>query len=273
MTNEELNTELYKKLFSEQEAYKEWLTKQPSEEILNHAYEYIMREDIIMAMEYLDLNDKQAKALINAFATLDEIFHDFVKIEDDHMDTVRECIKNRANKNIEAQHEALRSLPVYIFSADYAKEHGELETYRASHRANVDCKNAIEEAISNNYKDNQFNSSCVNDVIDNFGMERVAFVLACTVQNKNWDRRISTDNKAWAKDVFGLSEYDVQSGRHTHEYACSQAHTGLINLFINHFRKEQAIAAVKKPSVLDKLNKAKDDLPKKPPSKAKEVER
>ena len=58
MTNEELNTELYKKLFSEQERFKEWLLKQPSSEILNHAYEYVMREDIILAMEYNDLTWK-----------------------------------------------------------------------------------------------------------------------------------------------------------------------------------------------------------------------
>ena len=52
MTNEELNTELYKKLFAEQEKFKGWLLTQPPSEILNHAYEYVMREDIVLAMEY-----------------------------------------------------------------------------------------------------------------------------------------------------------------------------------------------------------------------------
>lgn len=47
MTNEELNTELYKKLFAEQEKFKGWLLTQPPSEILNHAYEYVMREDIV----------------------------------------------------------------------------------------------------------------------------------------------------------------------------------------------------------------------------------
>lgn len=43
MTNEKLNTELYKKLFAEQEQFKGWLLTQPPDEILNHAYEYSTR--------------------------------------------------------------------------------------------------------------------------------------------------------------------------------------------------------------------------------------
>ena len=39
MTNEELNTALYEKLFAEQQDFKGWLVKQTPEEILKHAYE------------------------------------------------------------------------------------------------------------------------------------------------------------------------------------------------------------------------------------------
>ena len=46
MTNAELNTALYQKMFAEQETYREWLLSQPSEESLNHTYEYTVREDI-----------------------------------------------------------------------------------------------------------------------------------------------------------------------------------------------------------------------------------
>lgn len=46
MTNDELNTALYEKMFAEQETYRAWLLSQPSEEILNHTYEYTVREDI-----------------------------------------------------------------------------------------------------------------------------------------------------------------------------------------------------------------------------------
>ena len=47
MTNEELNTALYEKMFAEQQRYREWLLSQPPDEILNHCYEFTVREDII----------------------------------------------------------------------------------------------------------------------------------------------------------------------------------------------------------------------------------
>ncbi len=50
MTNEELNTALYEKMFAEQEKYRAWLLSQPPEEILNHTYEYTMREDILLSL-------------------------------------------------------------------------------------------------------------------------------------------------------------------------------------------------------------------------------
>ena len=46
MTNEELNTALYEKMFAEQQRYREWLLSQPPDEILNHCYEFTVREDI-----------------------------------------------------------------------------------------------------------------------------------------------------------------------------------------------------------------------------------
>ena len=61
MTNEELNTALYKKVFAEQEQYREWLLSQPPNEILNHCYEYTVREDIVLALEEYDLPISSAR--------------------------------------------------------------------------------------------------------------------------------------------------------------------------------------------------------------------
>jgi len=271
--NEELNMKLYEKLFAEQEKYKGWLLTQPPEEILNHAYEYINREDIVLAMEYHDLSDEQCKALLSSPAPLDEIFREFEQIEGDHMDTIRGCIETRANDIIEEQRKALLALPVYTFSATFAKEHGELEQYRASHRANVDCAIAVENAIADHYRDNRLDISCVQEVLDRFGMERTVYVLANTVQDKDWDGRISPENKAWAKDVYIPNDGNAWGGRRTHEYVCSHAHPGLIDLFVTQLRKEQTLAKEKRPSVLKKLKDAQsEDLPK-PIPKKKEVER
>ena len=77
MINEELNTALYKKVFAEQEQYREWLLSQPPNEILNHCYEYMVREEIVLALEEYDLSDKQCKVLLNSPSPLADVFKDF----------------------------------------------------------------------------------------------------------------------------------------------------------------------------------------------------
>lgn len=64
MTPEEMNTQLYEKLTAEQAKYRDWLMGQPPEEILNHAYEYAVREDILAAAELMDMPQAQAAALL-----------------------------------------------------------------------------------------------------------------------------------------------------------------------------------------------------------------
>lgn len=97
MTNEELNTALYQKMFAEQQQHREWLMNQPPGEILNHCYEYTVREDIVLALEYHDLSDKQCKALLKSPCPLADVFKDFEKRGTDHMENIRDTIECRAN--------------------------------------------------------------------------------------------------------------------------------------------------------------------------------
>ena len=61
MGETDYNALLYDKMKAEQDKYRDWLLNQPPEEILNHTYEYTMREDIVMCMEEMELSPKQAK--------------------------------------------------------------------------------------------------------------------------------------------------------------------------------------------------------------------
>ena len=62
--NTDKNTALYEKMAAEQDKFRDWLKSQPPEEILKHTYEYTVREDILMAMEELDLPQSRAAALL-----------------------------------------------------------------------------------------------------------------------------------------------------------------------------------------------------------------
>lgn len=86
-------------------------------------------------------------------------------------------------------------------SRRHARENGELELYRASNKASAACKEAIEKAISEHYCDNVLHREAVAQVAEQFGHERILYVLAITIRQKDWDARFSADNKQWAKTV------------------------------------------------------------------------
>lgn len=97
MNEKDYCSELYEKMKAEQDKYRDWLLAQPPAEILNHTYEYTMREDIVMAMEELELSPKRAKALLKSPCPLDDVYKEFKDREVEHMDTIRDSIESRAD--------------------------------------------------------------------------------------------------------------------------------------------------------------------------------
>lgn len=100
MTNEELNTALYQKMFDEQEAYRSELLSMSPEQILEHAYAYTVREDILLSMEYHNLEDNQAKALLKSKHPLEDIFSKWENHETGYMEEIRDMIESHANSLI-----------------------------------------------------------------------------------------------------------------------------------------------------------------------------
>lgn len=238
---EALNTALYEKMFAEQETYRDWLLSQPPEEILKHTYEYTVREDILMSLENNDLTDQQAAALLQSPSPLNDVFQEFEKLETGYMDTVLECITDRADTLVQREQEAklaLLQLPVYPYPASYAHEHGELEQYRASHKANIACRDAIDTAIADHYRDNRLGNDAVKQVVEQFGYDRTLYVLANTVRQKDWDGRISRNNKEWAKTIPVYEDKDSWGGDRRCEFVVDKAHTGLMDLFTTQARRE-----------------------------------
>lgn len=104
MTTEQLNTALYERMCEEQKRYREWLLGLPTSEALDHAYEYVMREDILCYLEYHDLDDGQAAALLRSPSPLADIYKDFEKRETSHMEDIRDTIESRANAIISSNY-------------------------------------------------------------------------------------------------------------------------------------------------------------------------
>ena len=97
MADTELSSKLYEKASAEQDKFRAWLMDQPPADILNHAVEYAVREDILMEIGALELPDDQARALLASPDTMADIYKTFSKMVDTgHMDVVRESIEDRA---------------------------------------------------------------------------------------------------------------------------------------------------------------------------------
>ena len=166
--------------------------------------------------------------------------------------------------------------PVYPYSAAYAREHGELDAYRASHKENVACKQAIEAAIREHYRDNSLGREGAQQVIEQFGLERVQYVLANTVRQMDWDGRISNDNKAWANNISVYEDKNHWGDDRNLDFVVA-SHPGLTDLFTTQVRreaKERESQKDRKLSVLKKLREVSaEPKVKSAPERSRETER
>ena len=103
MIQANLNTQLYQKMYAEQEKFKEALMQLPPGEILKQAYEYVCREDILLSLEYNDLSSQQARALLKSQTPLADVFRKWDSWEDNHhMENIWNAVKARANEVVRA---------------------------------------------------------------------------------------------------------------------------------------------------------------------------
>ena len=96
--NKDPTTRLYERMEAEQQQYRDWLLTQSPDEILNHTYEYTIRQDILMAMEDMELSDKQAQTLLKSPCPLADVYQHFRDQEHGHMEHIKSAIETRANK-------------------------------------------------------------------------------------------------------------------------------------------------------------------------------
>lgn len=122
--------------------------------------------------------------------------------------------------------------PLYLQTGEYAHEHYEIIDHRNSRKANIECKLAIEDAILHNFDGMHLSEGIEDKIIEQYGMERVAFVVANTVNEHNWDGRFSRDNKEWAKTVPMSEDENVRSE------CCLTTHPAVLDAFINRIRKK-----------------------------------
>lgn len=121
---------------------------------------------------------------------------------------------------------------LYPYSLRDAKERDELELWRESHRENIACKEAIEDAIRRNFNGMHLKEGCTSSVIERYGFKRVAWVLSNTLQHKDWDGRFSQANKEWASKTYIPKDTDHDR---TTDYMV-ESHPAILNGFVSEYR-------------------------------------
>ena len=108
-----LNMMLCKCLQEEQELYRRWLCRQMPEEILKHAAEYVMRENLLQLFDQRNLSAEQANALLQLREPLADLYEK-AKTEtmddfwESYFDTIRDHAEKLARKAREAEERASR---------------------------------------------------------------------------------------------------------------------------------------------------------------------
>lgn len=155
------------------------------------------------------------------------------QINTEAWDELSELTKNYIDERWKMQKAMTEGVPLYGGTLEYAKANGERELYRHSLQANIECRHAIEQAIRNNFDGMHLNKGFENKLIEQFGMERVKYVLANTVQENDWDGRYSPETKSWAKGVTV-----TEKSEHRSQFVIG-THPAVLDGFINRVRKAE----------------------------------
>ena len=201
-------------------------------------------------LEHEEYGDEAACVAVNEQGKLvaEDLWNGF---DEDFQDAVKEYF---AEKNPTSQKEEQAvpvaeesrtdnsDVPVYYESFAYATKNGEVDLYRISRQLNEDCRNAIEEAIADNFDGMHLADDSTKSVVEQFGMERIGYILAYTLNYNNHDGRYSHSNKEWA-DITCKGE----RGNNIRTDWIVRSHPAVLNGFVDMYRKELAAEQQQEP--------------------------
>lgn len=122
---------------------------------------------------------------------------------------------------------------VYPYSREEAGRLKELPQWRDSHKLNVACKDAIEQAIRRDFDGMHLESDCAASVIAEYGYHRTAYVLANSLQQKEYDGRFSRGNHDWAKKTYIPPD---KENAYRYQFAVD-SHPAVLDGFVSQYRR------------------------------------
>ena len=125
--------------------------------------------------------------------------------------------------------------------------------YQLSTHLNIQCKEAIDDAVRRYFSFNILEPEALHLVVEQFGVPRVRFVLANTVLAMQGDDRIAAEHKAWARSVPIFADIDSKGSNNRNAYVVKN-HPQVINALVETLHQEYPLSKQKqKESVYKKL--------------------
>ena len=126
--------------------------------------------------------------------------------------------------------------PVYKGTLAQAMEERDVDAYLDSRKLNIDCKKAIEKAIALKFDGLHLEEDAATQVLEQFGEERMTFVMANTLRELSYDGRFSRQNKDWAEHIE-IPE-NINQGKNLNQDYVIESHPAVLDGFIDMARAE-----------------------------------
>ena len=114
---------------------------------------------------------------------------------------------------------------------------------------NIECRDDIQDYIRRNFDGMRLNVNYMSNLIEKYGIERMTYVLANTVQINNEDGRYSQSNKEWAKQV------NINNENKDRRMFVINSHPAIVDGFVSAYRKlekeHQAMEEMKGFEIID----------------------
>ena len=104
------NTLLYEKMQKEYNQFLEKLEEMVPQEVIEYAYEKVVKEDILCCIEYSKYPQVEAKALYSLKNPLHELYQEWLDTDVSYMDTLRGTINERAKSAVKETKEKQREI-------------------------------------------------------------------------------------------------------------------------------------------------------------------
>lgn len=192
----EIHGEDYELIYSDRLGMEETLNSLYEKFNINHPQDFTGHSLSVSDVVVMRKNGESKAYYVDSFGftKLPEFIHERLRLQEvSNTQDVRETVEEKGEQK--------EYLPVYQQTLQYAMEHGAADDYLDSRKLNIDCKKAIEETIREHFDGMRLSLEDSGGVLEQFGTERVSYVLANTLRHLSEDGRFSRDNRVWADGI------------------------------------------------------------------------